>query len=155
MFSDLIDAKRILREIKLLHHLGKHENIIELWVELRQCRRHGCVHCSPGPRCRRRSYDLMTYPPETEDFRDLYIVTELFECDLDRIISSSQPLTDGATHSYRLGLPAPPTASRGRTTHPSLGSRPTQDTFSSSSTRCSAPSSGSTRPTCSTATSSP
>ncbi len=28
VFEDLIDAKRILREMKLLHHLGRHENVI-------------------------------------------------------------------------------------------------------------------------------
>ena len=30
VFEDLIDAKRILREMKLLYHLGDHENIIEI-----------------------------------------------------------------------------------------------------------------------------
>jgi serine/threonine protein kinase len=30
VFLDLIDAKRILREIKLLRHLGKNENVIEI-----------------------------------------------------------------------------------------------------------------------------
>ena len=30
VFLDLIDAKRILREIKLLRHLGKHENIVDI-----------------------------------------------------------------------------------------------------------------------------
>ena len=30
MFEDLIDAKRILREIKLLMHLKDHENIIHI-----------------------------------------------------------------------------------------------------------------------------
>lgn len=69
VFLDLIDAKRILREIKLLRHLGKHENIIEI-------------------------LDIMTAPPEAEDFHSLYIVTQLCECDLERIISSSQRLTD-------------------------------------------------------------
>lgn len=69
MFQDLIDAKRILREIKLLRHLGRHDNIIEI-------------------------IDIMTGPPDTEDFHTLYIVTSLFECDLERIISSSQRLSD-------------------------------------------------------------
>lgn len=69
VFQDLIDAKRILREIKLLRHLGRHDNIMEL-------------------------LDLQTGPPETQDFRHLYIITQLYECDLDRIISSSQRLTD-------------------------------------------------------------
>jgi mitogen-activated protein kinase 1/3 len=68
-FQDLIDAKRILREIKLLKHLGQHENIISL-------------------------VDLFVMPPHTVDFKDIYIVTELMECDLDRIVCSNQPLTD-------------------------------------------------------------
>ena len=50
VFTDLIDAKRILREIKLLRHLGEHENVIDI-------------------------LDIMTGPPETEDFHTLYIVT--------------------------------------------------------------------------------
>ena len=68
-FSDLTDAKRIMREIKLLGQLGDHENVIGL-------------------------VDVMTMPPLTKNFRDIYIVCELMECDLDRIISSTQGLTD-------------------------------------------------------------
>jgi len=68
-FQDLIDAKRILREIKLLRHLGDHENVIGL-------------------------VDVSLMPPHTLNFRDIYIVTELMECDLDRIVSSNQPLSD-------------------------------------------------------------
>lgn len=67
-FHDEIDAKRILREIKLLKHL-KHENII------------GIV-------------DMM--PPmaqHVEDFQDVYIVADLMETDLHRIIYSKQSLT--------------------------------------------------------------
>ena len=40
-------------------HLGKHDNIIEI-------------------------LDIMTGPPDTQDFHTLYIVTQLFECDLER-----------------------------------------------------------------------
>jgi len=69
LFQDLIDAKRILREVKLLRHLSMHENVVGL-------------------------VDIMTAPPETEDFHSLYIVTHLFECDLDRIINSAQALSD-------------------------------------------------------------
>ena len=69
VFQDLIDAKRILRELKLLRHLGHHDNIIEI-------------------------VDIMTGPPETEDFDTLYIVTDWYECDLERIITSKQALTD-------------------------------------------------------------
>ena len=69
VFSDLVDAKRIVREIKLLRHFDGHENIIAI-------------------------ADIMTMPPDTTDFRDVYIVTNLMESDMDRIIASGQPLTD-------------------------------------------------------------
>lgn len=69
MFSDLVDAKRIVREIKLLRHFDGHENIINI-------------------------VDIMTIPPGTTDFKDVYIVTNLMESDMDRIIASGQPLTD-------------------------------------------------------------
>lgn len=69
VFSDLVDAKRILRELKLLRHFRHHENIVTL-------------------------KDIITYPPNTIDFTDVYIITNLMESDLDRIISSNQPLTD-------------------------------------------------------------
>lgn len=69
MFADLIDAKRILREIMLLCHFGRHDNIVEV-------------------------LDLMTTPPDCEDFHTLYIVMTLFECDMERIISSTQVLSE-------------------------------------------------------------
>ena len=52
-FADLVDAKRILREIKLLRHFVSHENIISI-------------------------LDIMTYPPNTVDFTDIYIVKTKF-----------------------------------------------------------------------------
>lgn len=67
-FSDEIDAKRILREIKLLNHF-RHENIV-------------------------RMTDMM--PPNVkylEDFHDVYLVAELMETDLHRIIYSKQKLS--------------------------------------------------------------
>lgn len=69
VFRDLVDAKRILREIKLLRHFCNHENIVAI-------------------------KDIITVPPNTTDFKDVYIITNLMESDLDRIIASSQPLTD-------------------------------------------------------------
>jgi mitogen-activated protein kinase 1/3 len=69
VFVDLVDAKRILREVKLLRHFGKHKNLVTI-------------------------QDIMTAPPNTTDFEDLYIVTQLYDCDLHRIVSSSQPLTE-------------------------------------------------------------
>ena len=68
-FEDLIDAKRILREIKLLRHFNSHENVITV-------------------------QDMMLYPADTVNFRDVYIVTNLMESDLDKIIGSNQSLTD-------------------------------------------------------------
>lgn len=66
-FENLTDARRTLREIKLLRHL-KHENVI-------------------GVR------DLL-YPSKPQDFKDVYIVYELMDTDLHQIIRSPQPLTD-------------------------------------------------------------
>ncbi|CAK73378.1 unnamed protein product (macronuclear) [Paramecium tetraurelia] len=66
-FDDLIDGKRIVREIKLLKFF-KHENIISL---------------------------LDVHKPEAKTgFNDIYIVTEFMETDLHRVIYSRQELTD-------------------------------------------------------------
>jgi len=66
-FQDLVDAKRILREIKLLRHF-KHENVIGLLD--------------------------MVDPPSLADFEDIYIVLEFMETDLHKIIYSKNVLTD-------------------------------------------------------------
>lgn len=66
-FDDLIDAKRILREVKMLRHF-KHENVVAL-------------------------RDLVP-PPEDEPFTDIYIVLDFMETDLHKIIYSKNELTD-------------------------------------------------------------
>ncbi|CAI8613195.1 unnamed protein product [Vicia faba] len=66
-FDNRIDAKRTLREIKLLRHMD-HENVIVLKDIIR--------------------------PPQTNNFNDVYIVYELMDTDLHQIIRSNQPLTD-------------------------------------------------------------
>lgn len=66
-FEDPVDAKRILREIKLMKKFN-HENVI-------------------------RIIDIIPPPPTTEEFDDVYIVQDLMETDLHRIIYSKQPLT--------------------------------------------------------------
>jgi mitogen-activated protein kinase 1/3 len=66
-FEDPIDAKRILREIKLMKNFS-HENVI-------------------------RILDIIPPSPTTEDFEDVYIVQDLMETDLHRIIYSKQALT--------------------------------------------------------------
>ncbi|EPT25997.1 CMGC kinase, MAPK family (ERK) MAPK-1 [Toxoplasma gondii ME49] len=73
LFRDLIDAKRIYREIKILKEL-KHENIINL-VEI--------------------------LDPLTPDFEDIYLVSDLMDTDLHRVIYSRQPLTP-EHHQYFL-----------------------------------------------------
>ncbi|KAJ7947748.1 Mitogen-activated protein kinase [Quillaja saponaria] len=66
-FDNRIDAKRTLREIKLLCHMD-HENIIKIKDIIR--------------------------PAEREKFNDVYIIYELMDTDLHQIIRSSQTLTD-------------------------------------------------------------
>lgn len=66
-FDNRVDAKRTLREIKLLRHID-HENVIAIRDIIR--------------------------PPNKETFNDVYIVYELMDTDLHQIIHSNQPLTD-------------------------------------------------------------
>lgn len=68
VFRDLGDAKRILRELKLLRHIGGHENL--LWIN-----------------------DIWVAPSQ-RDFKDVYIATDLMETDLAHIIDSPQALSD-------------------------------------------------------------
>ena len=66
-FEDLIDAKRIVREIKLLRYFD-HDNIISL-------------------------FDIPK-PEGRTGYNDIYIITDLMETDLHRVIYSRQELTD-------------------------------------------------------------
>jgi len=66
-FEDLIDAKRILREVKLLRHF-KHPNVVGL-------------------------RDLIN-PPEGYPFDDIYMVMDFMETDLHKIIYSKNVLSD-------------------------------------------------------------
>jgi len=70
-FNDLVDGKRILREVKLLRFM-QHDNI-------------SCI--------------LDLYPPDSPDFDDIYIVTDLMETDLHRVIYSKQVLNE-EHHQY-------------------------------------------------------
>ena len=64
MAKHIDDAKHVLREIRLMRHMGKHENIITL-------------------------EDLFV----REHSDELYIVMELLDSDLHRVLQSKQPLT--------------------------------------------------------------
>ncbi|KAL3609866.1 hypothetical protein D5086_000886 [Populus alba] len=66
-FDNRIDAKRTLREIKLLCHMD-HENVIAMRDIIR--------------------------PPKMEAFNDVYVVYELMDTDLHQIIRSEQSLND-------------------------------------------------------------
>eukprot|EP00455_Lapot_gusevi_P054509 TRINITY_DN874_c0_g1_i1.p1 TRINITY_DN874_c0_g1~~TRINITY_DN874_c0_g1_i1.p1 ORF type:complete len:400 (-),score=106.06 TRINITY_DN874_c0_g1_i1:395-1594(-) len=66
-FQDLVDAKRILREMKLLRHFN-HENVVSL-------------------------KDLIN-PVDKDDFEDVYMVFEYMQTDLHKIIYSKNDLTD-------------------------------------------------------------
>lgn len=66
-FDNRIDAKRTLREIKLLRSL-RHENVIALLDVIR--------------------------PPQRENFNDVYMVYDLMDTDLHQIIRSKQQLND-------------------------------------------------------------
>ncbi|CAN6463792.1 unnamed protein product [Victoria cruziana] len=66
-FDNRVDAKRTLREMKLLCHMD-HENVIAIKDIVR--------------------------PPQKENFNDVYIVYELMDTDLHQVIRSDQPLTD-------------------------------------------------------------
>ncbi len=73
LFHDLVDAKRILREIKLLQHL-KHENIVSL------------VDIIPN----REALSLKI----PRKLNDLYIILDYMDSDLHKIIYSNNTLSD-------------------------------------------------------------
>ncbi|GBG76729.1 hypothetical protein CBR_g22947 [Chara braunii] len=66
-FENRVDAKRTLREIKLLRHMD-HENVIAIRDILR--------------------------PPDRTNFNDVYVVYELMDTDLHQIIRSRQDLSE-------------------------------------------------------------
>ncbi|CAA3020662.1 mitogen-activated kinase homolog MMK1 [Olea europaea subsp. europaea] len=66
-FDNKIDAKRTLREIKLLRHMD-HENVVAI-------------------------RDIIP-PPQTSSFNDVYIAYELMDTDLHQIIRSNQALSE-------------------------------------------------------------
>ena len=66
-FDNTTDAKRTLREMRLLREL-KHENVVQI-------------------------LDIMK-PANKSNYADVYLVYELMDTDLHQIIRSSQELTD-------------------------------------------------------------
>lgn len=66
VFQNLISAKRVYRELRMLSHF-KHDNVLQ-------------------------SLDILQ-PPHLDFFQEIYVVTELMQSDLHKIIVSPQPLT--------------------------------------------------------------
>ncbi|KAF7823501.1 mitogen-activated protein kinase-like protein NTF6 [Senna tora] len=79
-FDNRIDAKRTLREIKLLCHMD-HDNVRFYLFTLQY------------PDTIIKIKDIIR-PPERQNFNDVYIVYELMDTDLHQIIRSTQDLTD-------------------------------------------------------------
>jgi len=75
MAAHTADAKHVLREVRLMRFLSRHPNIISM-------------------------YDLFADPADDT----LYIVMELLDSDLHRIIQSPQPLTDAHTRYFMYQL---------------------------------------------------
>ncbi|ELU07082.1 hypothetical protein CAPTEDRAFT_214926 [Capitella teleta] len=66
VFQNLISCKRVYRELKMLCHF-KHDNVLS-------------------------AQDILQ-PPHIDFFQEIYVVTELMQSDLHKIIVSPQPLT--------------------------------------------------------------
>lgn len=81
-FDDVVDAKRIVREVRLLRRLD-HMNIIKI-------------------------VDILP-PPSLADFNDVYIVSELMDTDLHRVIYSSQVSGWGLRINLLNIISSPPT----------------------------------------------
>jgi serine/threonine protein kinase len=67
LFEDLVDGRRVLRELKVLRHL-RHPNVLKLHTVL---------------------------PATMTKFNDVYMVTNVMDADLSHIIRSKQRLVDG------------------------------------------------------------
>lgn len=80
VFRDATDAKRVLREVKLMQHFAGNGHVVRL-------------------------VDMMTGPPDRpDDFEALYIVSNLFACDMERLIHSPQVLTNVHLQYFMLQL---------------------------------------------------
>ncbi|KAI8545074.1 hypothetical protein RHMOL_Rhmol07G0014400 [Rhododendron molle] len=101
-FDNRIDAKRTLREIKLLRHMD-HENVRtclagrleeEMNVVEEEKSRGGWLRCVFVITCEVIALKDIIRPPQKENFNDVYIVYELMDTDLHQIIRSNQLLND-------------------------------------------------------------
>lgn len=78
LFDDLIDGKRVLRELKIMRYLRKHPNLVQLIEVMRP---------------------HVETPQEKASFSDVYVVAELMDTDLHLVLKSKQKL-NFEHHSY-------------------------------------------------------
>ena len=93
-FENAVDAKRTLREIKLLRHL-KHENVIRIADVVPPTG--GTTVETNDASGETRDGDAVKKRPLSrapDSFNDVYVMYELMDTDLHQIIRSNQPLSD-------------------------------------------------------------
>ena len=93
-FENAVDAKRTLREIKLLRHL-KHENVIRIADVVPPTG--GTTVETNDASGETRDGDALKKRPLSrapDSFNDVYVMYELMDTDLHQIIRSNQPLSD-------------------------------------------------------------
>jgi serine/threonine protein kinase len=83
--EDKEQGKLLLRELKLLRHFRGHENVVGI-------------------------KDIIESPSGQSRFKDIYIVTDLMDTDLNRIIRSTQELSDDHVRyfTYQVRCPLRP-----------------------------------------------
>ena len=95
-FENAVDAKRTLREIKLLRHL-RHENVIRIADVVAPTGSHGNGVTEGEAKVKEKGHgDATRTAPRRapESFNDVYVMYELMDTDLHQIIRSNQPLSD-------------------------------------------------------------
>ena len=93
-FENAVDAKRTLREIKLLRHL-KHENVIRIAdVVAPQGGGFRALSSNPGNAVGKSTSTFHNASAAPTTFNDVYVMYELMDTDLHQIIRSNQPLSD-------------------------------------------------------------
>ena len=92
-FENAVDAKRTLREIKLLRHL-RHENVIRIADVVAPTGSHGNGVTEGEAKVKEKGNgDATRTAPRRapESFNDVYVMYELMDTDLHQIIRSNQP----------------------------------------------------------------
>ena len=100
-FENAVDAKRTLREIKLLRHL-RHENVIRIADVVAPISKKSREDAAQGTKTNGAKTTISKNERSSENrlarasasFDDVYVMYELMDTDLHQIIRSNQPLSD-------------------------------------------------------------